>query len=179
MRPFPRLGAVNLTLLSIYFVPIWGREAINALVSPYSGFEDRTRTIAAIYLRRQFDLDLDGLIMACNLLAGTKLLVAAGFAAFAIEFARSLLKNRDVDRSTVDVVLALAVTGVVIWVLPVLALDDSALVRTHATQLLLVAGAVIVIVVERHLQAQRMQATAPAGAALPRAVASYPAAAPT
>ena len=32
-----KLGSVNLALLSIYFVPVWGRDAVRALVSPYNG----------------------------------------------------------------------------------------------------------------------------------------------
>jgi hypothetical protein len=86
------------------------------------------------------------------MLSGVKLVIAAGFLAYAIEFARSLINGRDVDRGTVDVVLALAFGGIAIWALPALALEDASLVRLYATQLLLVVGAAIVVLVERHIE---------------------------
>ena len=152
MRSYSRLGAANLALISVYFAPVWGRDAMRALLSPYNGLEDKVHSAAAIYFRQLFDLGLDGLALTSNMISGVKLVIAAGFLAFAIEFARSLINGRDVDRGTVDVVLALALAGIAIWALPALALDDAALVRLYATQLLLVVGAVIVILVERHIE---------------------------
>jgi hypothetical protein len=157
MRPLSRLGAANLALISVYFAPMWGRDAVRALMSPYNGLEDKVHSAAAIYFRQLFDLGLDGLMRTSNVLAGVKLVIAAGFVAYAIEYARSLFSGRDVDRGTVDVVLALAFAGIAVWALPALALDDAALVRTYATQLLLVAGAVIVILVERHVEQPQQQ----------------------
>jgi len=40
-----------------------------------------------------------------NVLAGIKLVIAAGFVAYVIEFARSLAVGREVDRQTLEVVL--------------------------------------------------------------------------
>ena len=147
-----RLGSANLVLLAIYFVPIWGRDAIRALVSPYNGFEDRVHAAAAIYFRQLFDLGMNGLVLTSHLLAGVKLVIAAGFVAYAIEFARSWVTGRDVDRETREVVLTLAVVGIIIWAVPALALGDADLIRLYATQMLLVAGAIIVVTVEFHLE---------------------------
>ena len=55
-------GSVNLALLSIYFFPVWGRDAVRALISPYNGLEDRVHAAAAIYFRQLFDLGLNGLV---------------------------------------------------------------------------------------------------------------------
>jgi len=147
-----RLGSVNLALLSIYFVPTWGRDAVRALISPYYGLEDRVHTAAAVYFRQLFDFGINGLVLTSHVLAGLKLVIAAGFVAYAIEFARAWATGRDAERETVDVVLTLAVVGIVIWALPALALGDGELLRLYATQMLLVSGAIIVITVERHLE---------------------------
>ena len=152
MRSIPRLGPANLALVSIYFAPVWGRDAVRALISPFGGFEDRTQGAAANYVRQIFDLGLDGLMRASNVLAAVKLVIAAAFVAYLIEFARALVVEREPDRGTIDAVLVLAVAAVAIWGLPALALDDAALMRLSATQLLLVVGAVIVITVERHVE---------------------------
>jgi hypothetical protein len=154
-----RLGAANLVLVSLYFAPVWGRDAIRTLMSPYNGLEDRVHSAAAVYVRTVFDLSSDGLMLAANMLAGLKLVIAAGFLAYAIEYARASASDRDVDRATVDVVLALAIAGIAIWALPALALGDAALVRLYSTQLLLVGGAIVVILVERHIERPTEQAS--------------------
>ena len=162
--PLGTLGSVNLALLSLYFIPVWGRDAIRALISPYNGLEDRAHAAAAIYFRQLFDLGFNGLVLTSHILAGVKLVIVAAFAAYLIEFARSLVMRRDADRETIDVVLILAVADIIICVLPALALGDAAVVRLYATQMLLVAGAITIIVVERHLAPEpdtaRMDTTA-------------------
>ena len=152
MRAFPRLGPANLALVSLYFVPAWGVDAIRALKSPFSGFEDRVHSAAAAYLQHVFGLGLDGLVWTSNLLAGIKLVAAAGLVAYVIEFARSVVIGREVDRATLNAVLALAVTSIALWAVPALALKDAGLVQLYATQILLVTGAVVVIMVERQIE---------------------------
>jgi hypothetical protein len=58
-----------------------------------------------------------------------------------------------------------AVASVVLWSVPALALDDVGLIRLHATQLLLIVSAVVVITIERHIEERHM---APAPAAIPQ-----------
>jgi hypothetical protein len=148
----PYLGPVNLALIALYFIPTWGKDALKVLLSPYSGFEDRAQAAVAIYFRQLFDLGLDGTMRVSNVLAGIKLVIAAGFVAYLIEFARSLVVGRDVDRKTVDAVLGLAVVAMLVWALPALGMDDPSVVRIYATQMMLVAGAVVVITVERQTE---------------------------
>src|SRR5215471_16456568 len=71
-----RLGAANAALVSLYFAPVWGTQAMRALTSPFSGFEDRAHAVAAGYFRALFDLDLDGLVRTANVLAGIKFVIA-------------------------------------------------------------------------------------------------------
>jgi hypothetical protein len=151
MRSFSRLGAANLALLPLYFVPVWGADAVRTLKSPFGGFEDRVYGAMANSLQQVFGLGLDGLLGVSNVVAAIKLVAVAGLVAYGIEFARSLVMRRDVDRATLDVVLALTVVAVVTSAVPALALEEAGLIRLYATQILLVAGAVIVITVERHI----------------------------
>jgi hypothetical protein len=167
MRPYPRLGQVNFALVSAYFVPVWGHDALRVLTSPYNGFDDRAHAVAAIYVRDAFDLGLAGLIRTSEMLAGLKLVIAAAFLAYLIEFARALAMRREPNRETVDVVLLLALAAALIWILPTLTLGDPALVRLQATQFLLLLGAAIVIVVERHIE-HSAQARAAGAAARPQ-----------
>ena len=147
-----RLGSVNLALVSIYCAPVWGADALRVLSSPYNGFEDRVHAAAAIYFREMFNFGLNGLVWTSNILAGVKFVIAAGFVAFLIEFARSLVTRTEVNRETTDVVLMLSTVGIAIWAVPAMALDDGGLARLYATQLLLIAGAIVVITVERLME---------------------------
>src|SRR5258708_31766467 len=90
MRPYPGLGLVNFALVSAYFVPAWGHDALRVLTSPYNGFEDRAHAVAAVYVRDLFDLGLVGLIRTSEMLAVLKMVATAAFVAYLIELARAL-----------------------------------------------------------------------------------------
>jgi hypothetical protein len=145
------LGSVNLALLSLYFFPVWGREAGRVLFSSYSSLADHAHTTAAIYFSGLFNLSFKGMLLTSHALAGVKLVIAAAFVAYLIEFARAWALRRQVDRDTTDVVLILAVVGIVLHAVPALALGDPTMIRLYATQMLLIAGAITLIVVERHV----------------------------
>jgi hypothetical protein len=151
MRRIPRLGSLNLALVSLYFAPIWGRDALRILLLPYRAFEDRSHAAVLIWFRDLFDLGLEGLLRISGALAGLKLVIATGFLAYLIEFARAVAVGRELDPVTSHAALALSAIGVAIWSVPALLIGDPALVRLSATQLMLVAGAVAVTTVEGHV----------------------------
>jgi hypothetical protein len=158
----PRLGSLNLALVSLYFAPIWGREALWILLAPYRAFEDRSHAAVAIWLREVFDLTLEGLLRISGALAGLKLVIAAGFLAYLIEFGRAVAVRREPDPVTSNGALALAAIGVGIWSVPPLLLADPALIRLSATQLMLVAGTVAVVTIESHIEHARTRNPVPA-----------------
>jgi hypothetical protein len=170
MRSFPRLGSVNAALISLYFAPVWGIDAVRALTSPYYGFEHGLHAVAAGYFRATFDLGLDGLVRMSTVLAGLKLVIAVAFVAYLIDFARALLVGREPDRETLDAVLVLAGAAIMLWAWPALGSGDGGLIRLHATEFLLLTGAMIVILVERQLEeTARSSLAAPVPAARERA----------
>jgi hypothetical protein len=156
LRWKPGLGLVNFALVSAYFVPTWGHDALRALTSPYNGFEDRVHAAAASFFREVFDLGLSGLMRTSGILAGLKMVIAAAFVAYLIEFARALATRREPNRETVDFVLMLGLAGSFLWILPALAVGDPALMRLPATQFLLLVGATIVIMIERQIEAREV-----------------------
>jgi hypothetical protein len=146
------LGSVNLALVSLYFIPVWGRDAVRALVSPYHGLEQRVHAAATSYIGELFNLGFSGLAVASSVLAGVKLVIAAAFVAYIIEFVRAWVMGRSPDPETVDVVLILAAVGVAVCALPT-ALGAPILMHLSAAQTSLVAGAIMVISVERRVAA--------------------------
>ena len=77
------------------------------------------------------------------------------FVAYLIDFARALVVGREPDRETLDAVLVLAGAAIMLWAWPALRSGDGELIRLHATQFLLLTGAMIVIAVERELEESR------------------------
>jgi hypothetical protein len=152
MRSIPRLGSVNAAIVALYFAPVWGRDGLRALMSPFHGFEDRAQAVAASYFRELFDLGLSGLMNTSNALAGLKFVIAIGFLAYLIDFARALVVGRETNRETLDFVLLIASVAFMLWAWPALGSGDPALIRLHATQFLLLMGAMVVIVIERHIE---------------------------
>lgn len=155
MRTFPGLGSANVAVISLYLAPLWGIEALRALRAPLQGLDILTHANAVTYYRQLFDFGIHGLIGASNVLAGAKLLAAAAFLAFLIDFARALAVGRDANRETLDAVLLLSIVCIVLWIWPALATGEATLVRLHATHALMLAGAVIVVVMERHIRASQ------------------------
>ena len=162
MRRIPRLGFLNLALVSLYFAPIWAREALRILLLPDRAFEDRSHAVVAIWLREVFDLTLEGLMRISGALAGLKLVIAAGLLAYLIELARAVAVGREPDPVTSHGALALAAIGVAIWSLPPFLLADPTLIRLSATQVMLVAGAVAVVTVEGHIEDAKTRNPVPA-----------------
>jgi hypothetical protein len=146
-----RLGPYNLALVACYAAPTWGAEAIKALTSPYGGMIDPVHGAAAARLHAILDLPPERLLDVANWLAAFKLVVVAALLAYGIEFARAVLSERAPDRATTDTVLALAVVAVAIWVMQAIVFDPTAVTEAHVAQLLLVAGALIVSTIERHV----------------------------
>jgi len=162
MRSLPGIGAVNAALISIYFGPVWGTDALRALTSPFYGFEHHAHAVAVSHYRALFDFGMDGLVRTSNLLAGIKFVIAIGFFAYLIDFARALVVGREPNRETLDTVLVLAAGAIVVWAWPALASGDGGLIRLHVTQFLLLAGAMIVVSAERQAFADVGIAEAPA-----------------
>ncbi|MBX9776773.1 MAG: hypothetical protein K2Y71_20535 [Xanthobacteraceae bacterium] len=157
----PSLGSINLALLSLYFFLVWGRGAGRVLFSSYSSLGDHAHATTALYFAGLFDLSFKGMLLTSYALAGIKLVIAAACVSYLIEFARALVMRREPDHETVDVVLILAVAAIMLGLIPAMAFGDAALVRLHSTQMLLVAGAIVVVVVERHLSLKAEAAAAP------------------
>jgi hypothetical protein len=173
-RLAPRLGPYNLALAACYFAPVWTSEAIGALTSPYVGLTDPIHAGAAIRLRGFLGFAPERLFDVASCLAAFKLVVVASLVAYVIEFSRAIVANRAPDRATTNTVLVLAVAAVAIWIMPALAFEPAAATHAHVAQLLLVAGALIVITIERHLE-EIAAAAAPVTRTRPSAEAGTPA----
>jgi hypothetical protein len=111
---------------------------------------------------------VEGLVRTSYLLSGLKFVAAIGFLAYLIDFARALVVGRQPNRETLDAVLALAGVSIMISAWPVLGSGDGELIRLHAIQFLLLAGAMLVLAVERHISAAGQREQGAVAASVPR-----------
>jgi hypothetical protein len=136
--------------VATYFSIAWGREAFRALTSPAAGLDDRTHWATAIYFRDLFDLGFVGLARIAHALGGVRFAVAGLCIAYLVVFLRGLIVEREPAPCVVDAMLMLATAGILIFAVPPVMAGDPGLIRLYTSQLLLVIGAAIVIMVERH-----------------------------
>jgi hypothetical protein len=148
-----RLGSFNAAVVAVYFTLVWGGDGFRILRSPFHGFEDRLHATAAAYFRALLDWDLNGLVRISNALGALKFLLAAGFAAYVIEFLHASLTRGPLNQQALEYLFSCAVRSLMLWAGPALASCDAALIRLLATEFLLLSGALIVIYIERQFNA--------------------------
>jgi hypothetical protein len=163
-----RLSSVNGALLAAYFIPAWTMVAWNIMVAPVHGLYERPSVAVALYLSDQLQLSGMSTVRAAWLLALGRLTVVTFFA---IYFALlSIPRTRKSGSSDEALGIALAIGSLISFASMVMAskVGEMAALRLHATELLLLLGGAIVLVIERPAAAPKT-AEAPAPLALEQA----------
>ena len=167
-----RIGSVNGALLAAYFIPSWSLVAFNIMVAPVHGLYERPSIAVALFLSDHLQMAGMSTVRAAWLLALGRLTVVAFFAIYlALLCIPRVRKNGGSDEA---LAIALAIGSVISFASMVMAskVGEMAALRLHATELLLLLGAAIVVVIERPEaapQAAQAQAKAPAPLGLEQA----------
>jgi hypothetical protein len=149
-----RISSFNGVLLAAYFIPTWTIVAFRIMVAPIHGFYERPNVAVALFISDH--LQLSGMMTArvAWLLALGKLTVVAFFAIFLVLTARaSIRKTGGCDEA---LAMALAIGSVISFASMVMAsqVGEAAALKLHATELLILLGTAIVLLVERPAQPQ-------------------------
>jgi hypothetical protein len=149
-----RISSFNGVLLAAYFIPTWTIVAFRIIVAPIHGFYERPNVAVALFISDH--LQLSGMMTAriAWLLALGKLTVVAFFAIFLVLTARaSIRKTGGCDEA---LAMALAIGSVISFASMVMAsqVGEAAALKLHATELLILLGTAIVLLVERPAQPQ-------------------------
>lgn len=149
-----RISSFNGALLAAYFIPTWTIVAFKIMISPIHGLYERPNISVALFISDYLQLAALNTVRFAWLLALGKLTVAAFFALFVVLLTRpSIRKTGGCDEA---LGMALAIGSVISFASMVLAsqVGETAALRLHATELLLLLGTAIVLVVERPAQPQ-------------------------
>jgi hypothetical protein len=144
-----RISSFNGALLAAYFIPTWTIVALKIMISPIHGLYERPNISVALFISDHLQLAALNTARFAWLLALGKLTVVAFFALFVILITRaSIRKTGGCDEA---LGIALAIGSLISFASMVLAsqVGESAALRLHATELLLLLGTAIVLLVER------------------------------
>jgi hypothetical protein len=164
-----RISSFNGALLASYFIPTWTIVAFRIMISPVHGFYEQPNISLALFASDHLHLATVNTIRLAWLLAFGKLTVVAFFAVFLVLITRvSIRKTGGCNEA---LAMALGIGSLISFASMIMAsqVGETAALRLHATELLLLLGTAILLVFEPPAQGHTEQAPA-----WPRQSESYP-----
>ena len=143
-----RISSFNGALLASYFIPTWTIVAFKIIISPIHGFYERPNIAVALFVSDHLQLAGMATVRLAWLLALGKLTVVAFFAIFLILLTRpSIRKSGGCNEA---LAMALAIGSLISFASMIMAssVGETAALRLHATELLMLLGTAIVMVFE-------------------------------
>ena len=149
-----RISSFNGVLLAAYFIPTWTIVAFKIIMSPIHGLYERPNVSVALFISDYLQLAAVNTVRFAWLLALGKLTVVAFFALFVVLITRAPIRKAGGCDEALGI--ALAIGSLISFASMVLAsqVGETAALRLHATELLLLLGTAIVLAVERPAQPQ-------------------------
>jgi hypothetical protein len=147
-----RISSFNGALLAAYFIPTWTIIAFRIMVSPIHGLYERPNISMGLFVSDHLHLAAMTTIRFAWLLALGRLTVVAFFAIFLVLITRSAIRKTGGCDEALG--MALAIGSVISFVSMVMAsqVGEPEAMRLHATELLMLLGTAIVLLVERPVE---------------------------
>jgi hypothetical protein len=144
-----RISSFNGALLAAYFIPVWTISAFRIMVSPIHGLYERPNIALALFISDHLQLTGIATVRFAWLLALVKLTVVAFLAIFLSLTARASTRKAGGGEEALG--LALAIGGAISLASMIMAsqVGEAQALKLHATELLLLLGTAIVLLVER------------------------------
>ncbi len=144
-----RIGPFNGLVLAAYFIPAWTLVAFNIIVAPVHGLYERPSVAVALFISDHLQMSGMSTVRAAWLLALGRLTVVAFFAIFLVMFC--IPKARKTGGSDEALGIALGIGSLISFASMVMAskVGEMAALRLHATELLMLLSAVIVLAIEK------------------------------
>ena len=152
-----RISTFNGALLAAYFIPTWTIVAFKIMISPIHGFYERPNISVALFVSDHLQFAAMTTVRLAWLLALGKLTVVAFFAIFLVFITRAAIrKTGGCDEA---LAMALAIGSIISFASMMMAsqVGETEALRLHATELLLLLGTAIVLLVERPVRPQADQ----------------------
>ncbi|SIO43648.1 hypothetical protein SAMN05443247_05348 [Bradyrhizobium erythrophlei] len=143
-----RISSFNGALLAAYFIPSWTMVAFKIMISPVHGLYERPNISVALFISDHLQMAGLATVRFAWLLALGRMTVVAFFAIFLLFLARAAIRKSGGNNEALGV--ALAIGSVISFASMVLAsqVGETEALRLHATELLMLLGTAIVLLVE-------------------------------
>ena len=144
-----RISSFSGALLAGYFIPTWAMVAFNIMVSPIHSFYERPNIAVALFMSDHLQLAGMAMVRMAWLLALGKIMAVVFFVIFLVFLTRAAIrKTGGADEA---LAIALSIGSVISFASMVMAsrVGETAALQLHATELLMLLGTAIVMVVER------------------------------
>jgi hypothetical protein len=143
-----RISSFSGALLAGYFVPSWTLIAFQIMVSPIHGLYERPSVSGALFIADHLHLSGMATVRFAWLLALVRITAVAFFAIFLAFLSRR--STRDTGGADEALGIALAIGSVLSFASLIMAsqVGETEAVRLHATELLMLLGTAIVMLVE-------------------------------
>jgi len=157
-----RISSLSGVLLACYFIPTWSIIAGRIIISPVHWFYDQPNVSLAFYVSDYLQLAATGTVRAAWLLALGRLTVAAFFAIFLVLVFRPKIRKFGGSNEALSIALAIGCMISFAMMLMASKVGETAALRLHATELLMMLGNVIVLAAEGPTKQPAVESTAPA-----------------
>jgi len=149
-----RISSFNGALLAAYFIPTWAMVAFKIMISPIHGLYERPTISVALFVNDHLQLAAMGTVRSAWLLALGRMTVVAFFAVFVVYLTRPAIRKAGGCDEALGIALGIGIVISFASMLMASQVGETAALRLHATELLLLLGTAIVLLVERPAQPQ-------------------------
>jgi hypothetical protein len=158
-----QISTFNGALLAVYFIPVWTVMAFKIVVSPIHGLYERPNVSLALFVSDHLQLSGLATVRVAWLLALGRMTVVAFLAVFLVFITRASIRRSGGCEEALGMALLLGSVMSFAGVLLAAQAGETAALRLHAAELLMMLGTVIVMMIEQPVPPQ---AAAPAGLSL-------------
>ena len=161
-----RIGSINGALLAAYFIPVWGMTAYNIMFAPVHALYDQPNIAAALYASDHLNVAGMNLVRLAWLLALGRFAAIAFFVVFLALLCWPSTRRSGACNEALG--MALGIGSLISFACMVMAsqVGEAGALRLHATELLMMLGAAIVLVFDR--PAEKTVATGDIGLGQPQ-----------
>jgi hypothetical protein len=144
-----RISSFNGALLAAYFIPTWTIIAFRIMISPIHGLYERPNISVGLFISDHLHLAAMTTIRFAWLFALGRLTVVAFFAIFLVFIIRASIRKAGGCDEALG--MALFIGSVISFASMIMAsqVGEPAAMRLHATELLMLLGTAIVLLLER------------------------------
>ena len=149
-----RISSFSGALLACYFIPTWALTAWQIVLSPIHGFYERPNVAVALFATDHLQMTGMAVVRLAWLLALAKLMAVAFFAMFLMLAIRAVVRKSSGGGEALAIALTIASVISFVSMLMASQVGETAALRLHATELLMLLGTAIVMLFEAPVQLQ-------------------------